>query len=244
MFCLLCAPPTCAQPCLTPHHHTHAPLHTLTTEHAPLNRCYTQPPLKYRHWLIDIQATIAIRKMGIPSTTTAIVGLTGVSDKADLVTFRDCGLNAVFPKPLNPTVFNEIVKRYLGSFLDQIAADKKTTAANAEVGADVHLLSPASPQTYTGSREQLRAGAEAAAVAPTLSLQRAPGAYTAAIAIVDDSKMVQLMLLKRLHALGLSAVVCDNGRELLDRVERGELFQVRSHLPLLHFVRIILTILT
>ena len=50
--------------------------------------------------------------------------------------------------------------------------------------------------------------------------------YSTAVAVVDDSKMVQLMLLKRLHAQGLSAIECNNGSEILERIKHGEMFRL------------------
>ena len=50
--------------------------------------------------------------------------------------------------------------------------------------------------------------------------------YTYAVAVVDDAEVVRLLLLRRMQALGLKAVACANGRELLDRIERGELFRL------------------
>jgi CheY-like chemotaxis protein len=172
--------------------------------------------------------------MGIRSTTTAIIGLTGGREKADLVSFRDCGLNAVFPKPLKPAVFNEIVKRYLGSFLDRIAADKAAAHDGPEEAVHRDSLSTSCESVSPLASAPRAKRQKATSKTKTRNVEALssktepppPGAYTAAIAVVDDSKMVQLILLKRIHALGLSAVVCDNGRDLLDRTEQGELFQL------------------
>jgi hypothetical protein len=73
------------------------------------------------------------------------------------------------------------------------------SSSNAESESDASYIEPASPR---------------------------PSMYTAAVAVVDDSKMVQLILLKRLHSLGLSAIECNNGSEILERIKRGEMFRL------------------
>ena len=65
------------------------------------------------------EASAEVRRMGILSSVTAIIGLTGEADPVSLLRFQQSGCDAVFQKPLLPVDFYEIVHRYLGPFLAQ-----------------------------------------------------------------------------------------------------------------------------
>ena len=89
------------------------------------------------------EASAEVRRMGILSSVTAIIGLTGEADPVSLLRFQQSGCDAVFQKPLLPVDFYEIVHRYLGPFLAQ--ADLRAAVRGRSGKAISHAAAATDP---------------------------------------------------------------------------------------------------